>query len=134
LLLSDGLDVSSFLDMEQVLWRARRSQAMVYWLRVARSGKDANEPRYASSWRDGETSLRQYRMLEQAVTESGGRILEIRGVDEIDPAFRKVIDEIRQQYVIGFHPHQSRNDGSWRPLRVKVRGGYDVRTRAGYID
>jgi Ca-activated chloride channel family protein len=133
-LLSDGLDVSSFLDMEQVLWRARRSQAMVYWLRMAGSGDGAREPRFASSWRDGEASLRQYKMLEQAVVESGGRILEIHAVAEIDPAFRRVIDEIRNQYVIGFHPREARNDGSWRPLRVVVRGGYDVRTRAGYID
>jgi Ca-activated chloride channel family protein len=133
-LLSDGFDVSSFLDMEQVLWRARRSQAMVYWLRLARGSKGEEEARFGSTWRDGEGSLRQYRTLEQAVQESGGRILDIRSVDEIDAAFRQVIDEIREQYVLGFHPRNPRNDGSWRELRVRVRGGHDVRTRTGYID
>ena len=133
-LLSDGMDVSSFLDMEQVLWRARRSQAMVYWLRLARGPEGEEAARFGSTWRDGESSLRQYRTLEQAVDESGGRILEIRSVAEIDTAFREVIDEIREQYVLGFHPRNPRNDGSWRELRVRVRGGHDVRTRTGYID
>ena len=133
-LLSDGLDVTSFLDMEQVLWRARRSQAMVYWLRLARQASKDGAASFGSSWRDGEGSKRQYQLLEQAVTESGGRILDISSVAEIDPAFRQVIDEIREQYVLGFHPRDPRNDGSWRELRVKVRGGHDVRSRTGYID
>jgi Ca-activated chloride channel family protein len=129
-LLSDGLDVSSFLDMEQVLWRARRSQAMVYWLRLA----TGSTPLFASSWRGGEASKVNFELLETAVDESGGRILEIRNVEEIDVAFRRVIDEIRQQYVLGYQPRDSRNDGSWRELQVKVKGGYTVRTRAGFID
>jgi Ca-activated chloride channel family protein len=129
-LLSDGLDVSSFLDMEQVLWRARRSQAMVYWLRLATGATS----QFASSWRSGEASKTNYELLEKAVDESGGRILEIRNVEEIDVAFRRVIDEIRQQYVLGYQPRDARNDGSWRALQVKVKGGYTVRTRAGFID
>jgi VWFA-related protein len=107
---------------------------MVYWLRLARGPKGEEAARFGSTWRDGESSLRQYRTLEQAVDESGGRILEIRSVAEIDTAFREVIDEIREQYVLGFHPRNPRNDGSWRELRVRVRGGHDVRTRTGYID
>lgn len=132
--LSDGLDVSSFLDMEQVLERARRSQAMVYWLRLedAEGGKGA--PKYITSWRNATDNQRQYQTLEQLVTESGGRILKIRQVEQIDDSFRQVIDELRQQYVIGFQPHDARGTGHWRPLKVKVRGEFAVRTRAGFVD
>jgi Ca-activated chloride channel homolog len=134
-LLSDGLDVSSFLDMEQVLWRARRSQAMLYWLRLGTTGSDRTPPLYSTIWRDSPANRRQYEALTQAVTESGGRILDIADVADIDDAFGRVIDELRQQYVLGFHPRDARNDGSWRPLRVRVRGsGLAVRTRAGYVD
>jgi len=135
-LLSDGLDISSFLDMEQVQERARRSQAMIYWLRLedpASSGK--GPPQYASIWRDYTGNARQYQLLEEMVTESGGRILKIRQVGEIDDAFRQVIDELRQQYVIGFQPRDARGRGNWRPLRVRVRGDeFAVRTRAGFVD
>lgn len=133
-LLSDGLDVSSFLDMDAVLWRARRSQAMVYWLRLGATGRGNQAPLYSTVWRDSPANARQYQTLTQAVVESGGRILDIRSVDEIDDAFARVIDELRQQYVLGFHPRDARNDGSWRPLRLQVRGNLDVRTRAGYVD
>jgi Ca-activated chloride channel family protein len=135
-LLSDGLDVSSTLDMDDVLARARRSQAMIYWLRLddpASAGKGA--PQYASIWRNVTDNSRQYQLLEQAVTESGGRILKIRQLGEIDDAFRQVIDELRQQYVLGFQPRDARGRGNWRPLRVKVRGeSFAVRTRAGFVD
>ena len=135
-LLSDGLDVSSSIDMEQVLARARRSQAMIYWLRLddpSTAGKGV--PRYSSIWRGYDDNARQYTLLEQAVTESGGRILKIRQLSEIDDSFRIVIDELRQQYVLGFQPRDARGRGNWRPLRVRVRGDeFAVRTRAGFVD
>jgi Ca-activated chloride channel homolog len=135
-LLSDGLDISSFLDMEKVVERARRSQAMVYWLRLDDPNATAKgPPKYISIFRSADDNQRQYELLEQLVTESGGRILKIRQLGEIDDAFRQVIDELRQQYVLGFQPRDARGRGSWRPLRVKVRGDeFAVRTRAGFVD
>ena len=135
-LLSDGLDVSSTLDMDEVLARARRSQAMIYWLRLedpTQAGKGA--PKYASIWRGVNDNARQYQLLEQAVIESGGRILKIRQVSEIDDAFRVVIDELRQQYILAFQPRDARGSGKWRPLKVKVHGDeFAVRSRTGFID
>jgi Ca-activated chloride channel family protein len=135
-LLSDGLDVTSSLDMEQVLERARRSQAMIYWLRLDDPATmEKGVPRYASIWRGYDDNARQYELLGQAVTESGGRVLKIRQLGEIDDAFRQVIDELRQQYVLGFQPRDARGRGNWRPLKVRVRGDeFAVRTRAGFVD
>ena len=134
-LLSDGLDVSSSLDMDGVLARARRSQAMIYWLRLDDASMPKGVPKYSSIWRGIEDNARQYELLGQAVTESGGRVLKIRQLTEIDDAFRQVIDELRQQYVLGFQPRDARGRGNWRPLKVKVRGDeFAVRTRAGFVD
>ena len=134
-LLSDGLDVSSSLDMDQVLARARRSQAMIYWLRLDDASMPKGVPKYSSIWRGVEDNARQYELLGQAVTESGGRVLKIRQLTEIDDAFRQVIDELRQQYVLGFQPRDARGRGNWRPLKVRVKGNeFAVRTRAGFVD
>jgi Ca-activated chloride channel homolog len=131
-LLSDGRDVSSTLDMDDVLWRARRSQAVVFWLRLGAEGEDGG---YASSWRGMETNKAQLLLLEQTVRDSGGREIRVPDPGQIERAFRQVLDELRRQYVLGIHPSERRYDGSWRPLRLRVRGGrYDVRTRAGFID
>jgi Ca-activated chloride channel family protein len=133
-LLSDGLDVSSQLDMEQVLWRARRSQAMVYWLRLESEANKSGAPMYISSWRGAADNQRQFQLLEQVVKESGGRIVGIHQLSEIDDAFRVVIDELREQYVLGFQPSNMKSDGKWHGLDVKVRGDYAVRSRTGFID
>jgi len=133
-LLSDGLDVSSQLDMEQVLWRARRSQAMVYWLRLESEANKSGAPMYISSWRGAADNQRQFQLLEQVVKESGGRIVGIHQLSEIDDAFRVVIDELREQYVLGFQPSNMKSDGKWHGLDVKVHGDYAVRSRTGFID
>ena len=78
-LLSDGLDVSSTLDMQEVLWRLRRSQAMLYWIRLD-AGEAGGKAGFITSWRDAAGSLEQVKLLEQAVAESGGRILPIRNL------------------------------------------------------
>ena len=43
-------------------------------------------------------------LLGQAVTESGGRVLKIRQLTEIDDAFPPSLDELRPQYVLGYNP------------------------------
>ena len=130
-LLSDGIDVSSTLDMEDVLWRSRRSQAVIYWLRLsAVEGKLL----YASLWRRPEDNSRQLELLEQTVSDSGGRQIQVSSPERIEEAFRQVLEELRSQYVLGIQPGDRKYDGSWRPLRVRVRGSYDVLTRAGFID
>jgi Ca-activated chloride channel family protein len=133
-LLSDGLDVSSQLDMEEVLARARRSQAMVYWLRLESDANKSGAPLYISSWRGAEANQRQFQLLEQVVKESGGRIVGIHQLSEIDDAFRVVIDELREQYVLGFQPRDVAQHGKWHPLEVRVRGDYAVRSRTGFVD
>ena len=37
ILLSDGADVTSVLVMHDLLWVARRCQALVYWIRLGRA-------------------------------------------------------------------------------------------------
>jgi VWFA-related protein len=133
-LLSDGLDVSSFLDMNGVMARARRSQAMIYWLRLDDPSTANGAPQYITSWRGAADNQRQFQMLEQVVNESGGRILRIQKLEQIDDAFRQVVDELRQQYVLGFQARDAKGSGRWRPLKVKVRGDFAVRTRAGFVD
>ena len=55
-------------------------------------------------------------------------------LEDLERAFHSVVEELREQYVLGFHPAARRHDGSWRPLRVEVQGPYDVRARAGFVD
>ncbi len=133
LLLSDGADVHSVLGMEEVLWKAQRSQALIYWIRVEEEGR-YDGGRFNSTWRNYLDNEKEWDLLEQAVEDSGGRIVRA-DVDGVESAFREILAELREQYVLGYYPSNIRNDGSWHKVRVRTRNGsFNIRTRNGYID
>lgn len=132
--LSDGLDVHSALSMKDVLWKARRSQALVYWIRL-KEGELAEGLSYSSAWRDAPSNRIEIDSLTHAVEQSGGRILSIDAVADSEKAFRTILAELREQYVLGYYPNKVANDGSWHEIEIDVRGfGLDIRARDGYVD
>jgi Ca-activated chloride channel family protein len=136
-LLSDGVDSHSVLRMERVLERARRSQALIYWLQLPyREGADPDElPSLRGFWRTAEEYRQQFEMLRRVVEESAGRVRVLESAGDIEPAFREILRELREQYVLGYYPSVARHDGSFRRVRVKVdRAGTDVRCQSGYLD
>jgi len=131
ILLSDGRDVLSTLRMEDVLWKVHRSDAVVYWIRLLKRGRGS----FSSAWRDFKENSREQDDLERAVKQSGGRIVALAGIDEIEGAFDDIMTELREQYVIGYYPVDRSNDGRWRPVKIKVDAfGAKVRYSTGYID
>lgn len=139
ILLSDGVDSHSVLSMSDILPLARRSQALIYWLRLPyREGQDAEDdqlPALTTSWRNSETYRREYDLLRRIVAESGGRIRTLTSIDEIAPAFHEILTELREQYVLGYYPSQVRRDGSWHRVQVRLRPkGVEIRCRDGYLD
>lgn len=132
-LMSDGVDVLSVLGIEDVLWRVRRSDALIYWIRL----EDERQPHssFSSAWRDYEANREQVNGLEQVVKESGGRVAVLTRIEDLKEAFEGILSELREQYVLGYYPSRQRDDGSWRPVKVRVDVyGTKVRTREGYID
>ncbi len=133
ILLSDGSDVHSVLSMEDVLWKARASQAIVYWIQLEGGEKHQS---YSSAWRTAPENDREYANLKKTIEETGGRILPINRPGEIEFAFANVMTELREQYVIGFYPTDAKKDGRWHEIKVKVpnRSGIKARVREGYVD
>lgn len=136
--LSDGFDVYSTLRMKDVLWKAQRSQAIVYWIQLKDQSAAAagSQPGlYVSSWRDAGANREEYETLRRLVLETGGRIQEIERIGELEWAFQSLLAELRDQYVLGYYPTGLRRDGSWRQVQVRVRGvGNSARVREGYVD
>jgi Ca-activated chloride channel family protein len=129
-LLSDGSDVHSVLPASDVLWKARAGQSLIYWIQLG--GKHQS---FTSAWRDFKGNDREFNELEKAVKESGGRILAINHVEELEGAFRNILQELRQQYALGYYPTTAKGDGKWHKVEVRLHGGGGrVRTREGYAD
>lgn len=132
ILLTDGVDLTSILSARQVMETARRSQSLVYWIRLG-----APDPRVShfSAWRDGDGHHKELRDLEELVSVTGGRIVTVSEITEVDAAFVAILAEIRDQYVIGYYPSQNLGNGQWHRIKVLVdRPGLRVRGREGYLD
>jgi Ca-activated chloride channel family protein len=138
ILLSDGVDSHSVLSMSDALAQARRSQALIYWLRLPYGSGSSNAsglPRLSSAWRGSADYDREFALLSQTVLESGGRIATLAAMSEIGPAFEEIRQELREQYVLGYYPTGKRRDGSWRKVQVRLRdSSLEVRARDGYGD
>ena len=134
-LFSDGADVHSVLTMDEVLRKARLSQALIYWIYLPEAGDEDGVPSYTSAWRNIEGNKLQFRQLREAVRESGGRVHPLESLDQMDEAFAGILAELREQYVLGYYPTIAQADGTWHAVKVKVKkSGVDVRTRGGYLD
>jgi Ca-activated chloride channel homolog len=131
-LLSDGSDVNSVLSMADVLRKARTSQALIYWIQLEGGAKHKS---YTSSWRGHAENDKDYRDLERAVDESGGRIQPVQRLDQIEGVFRGIMQELREQYAIGYYPSNLKNDGSWHAVKAEIdKPGCRARTAHGYVD
>ncbi len=135
LLLSDGVDSHSVLSMAEVEDVSRRAQVLIYWLRLPFSDDHTLPPRISTPWRDAEGYERELERLERTVLESGGRIQQLQSAVDLNQAFQSILEELRDQYALGYYPDSPRHDGSWRRVEVRVRrSGLEQRSRSGYLD
>lgn len=136
LLLSDGLDGHSVVSFDQLDRVARLSRSLVYWVRVRERQPPSAETLTLMTWVTPQQGARDHRRLERMVTKSGGRVVEIDSVSEVEWAFREVLAELREQYAIGYYPSPPRTgSGRFRSIAVKVaKPGLKVRARDGYLD
>jgi Ca-activated chloride channel family protein len=129
-LLSDGVDVESVLSIAEARAIARR-QVTLYWLRLPGAGK-GKKVVVQSAWRDPAEHEREIAQLRAAVLESGGRILDLAGVEQIPATLTTLLQELRDQYVLGIAPRTGR-PGAWHEIKVQVRDG-EARTQDGYFE
>jgi Ca-activated chloride channel family protein len=138
ILLSDGIDTHSVLPMDHVFEIARKSNALIYWIRLARNSSDPDADERAtlsSAWKKPDQYREQWDTLTQAVNQSGGRIFDVAAPHEIRPVFVRILKDLRGQYVLGYYPDTKRNDGRWHRVKVRVKAaGVDVRAPRGYVD
>ena len=64
--------------------------------------------------------------------DSGG--FTVRSSNDLGAGLKRISDETRAYYLIGYNPTNAARDGAFRKIEVKVRGrrGLEVRARKGY--
>jgi len=119
--LSDGMDTFSKASGDKAVETALSVGASIYAVDM-------------SSLEVGGTSGRQSALsLKGFAEKTGGRFITTPGGPQLRDAFTGIADELGHQYTISYRPANTKRDGKWRTLEVKlVRDDLTVRTRKGY--
>lgn len=71
--------------------------------------------------------------LTKLAEATGGRMLEVRGMDKLEPALDEISEELHHQYSLGFYPENKKWDGAFRKVQISAtQKGYKVYARKGY--
>jgi len=78
------------------------------------------------------------RLLTEITEATGGRTLALDKSSRLPELAARVSQELRNQYVLGFHPSRAVHDRKWRRLKVKTTASRDeaplqVRSKKGYL-
>jgi len=72
-------------------------------------------------------------LLKKLAEATGGRMLEVRGIDKLEAALDEISDELHHQYSLGYYPENQHWDGKFRTIQISAGGkSYKVYARKGY--
>jgi Ca-activated chloride channel family protein len=72
-------------------------------------------------------------VLKKLAEATGGRMLEVRGIDKLTTALDEISDELHHQYSLGYYPEKQNRDGKFRKIQIVTQEqGYKVYARKGY--
>ena len=73
--------------------------------------------------------------LQQFADLSGGRAFFPTKISELAGEFRRVVDDLRRRYVVGYTSSSIQRDGSWRNVEIRLKSHPDARikTPGGYF-
>jgi VWFA-related protein len=124
LIVSDGEDNSSRRSLDGALQQAEHSNALIYAVGLLREEKP-------------ESAERDRQALLALTRATGGAALFPETLDEVETTCKQIARDIRHQYTLAYYPTNTRKDGSFRSLLVKIvpppgGGTLSARTRTGY--
>ncbi len=109
ILFSDGDDSASFLGAGDVLATAQRTGAVVCIVMIGGEGT----------------------LLRELASLTGGVFVKETSHERVGARFTELLESFRRRYLVSFTPTGVEKPG-WHKLVVRVKGGGDVRARAGY--
>ena len=155
--ISDGNDTDSALEVDELQQLIRESEVMVYAIGIDSAASSPTVMRrppqrlplpggYSIPWPPGGSSQPppprsrgsadagvNERALRLITDDSGGRTEIIAGARNLDQATASIASELSRQYFIGYSSSLPK-DGRWHTIEVKVRrGNHTVRARRGFI-
>ncbi len=116
IIFTDGEDQGSHATIGDVERRLQSSDVTLYMIGQGR----------------GVTMEPLKKIMNRLSAPTGGRALFTDSIDELHVAFADLLDELANQYLLGYAPLNTKKDDTWRRIKVDVDGQHEVRARQGY--
>jgi Ca-activated chloride channel homolog len=113
---TDGEDQGSHVAIEDVERRLQASDVTLYMIAQGR----------------GISQEYLKRTMQRLTVPTGGRTFTTDSVDALQGAFEELLDELSNQYLLGYPPTNIKRDDTWREIKVQVDGHSGIRARQGY--
>lgn len=111
LIISDGGDNHSRYDYSDVKRFLRETDVQIYAIGIIDPDACDRTPEECSG--PG--------FLQGLASMTGGRSFTVRNLDDLGDIATKISMELRNQYVVGYRPRNTKRDGKWRKIKVKIR-------------
>jgi Ca-activated chloride channel family protein len=121
IVISDGGDNASHCTLNEVLDSAAHSDVIIYTIGLFDEYDEDRNPG----------------VLKKIARATGGEAFFPPEIENVVPVCRRIAEEIRTQYTIGYRPSHPVLDNTYRIIRVTATGPHGrklrVQTRTGYI-
>ena len=108
LIISDGGDNHSRYTENEIRSIVKEADVMIYAIGIYDRYASAEEERLGPQ------------LLSDITELSGGRAFTIDNPNDLGDVATKIGVELRNQYVLGYHPSKVVRDGKWRKIKVKL--------------
>ncbi len=123
ILLTDGVDTSSRMKMQEAIERAQKADAFIYAIGIG--------DRYSFDVNEGS--------LRKIAEQTGGRAYFPRHARDLREAFAQIQRDLREQYLVAYSPTNKARDGSYRRIEIQLvnpvlrQQSLKLNYRAGYF-
>lgn len=123
--ITDGEDTAKRSRYSQALEQAQRAGAMIYPIIIV------------PVWEDAGRNTGGEHALIQLANDTGGKYFYVEDKKDLEPAFARVSDDLRTQYVLGYYAPPGKRDETFRSVKVQMKDPalhqqYQLRHRTGY--
>jgi Ca-activated chloride channel homolog len=112
LIISDGGDNNSRYNEKDIKRLVREADTQLYSIGIfdpfeyrSRTPEELNGPS----------------LLNEMTELTGGRAFTVENLNDLPDIAAKVGMELRNQYILGYHPSHKAHDARWRKIKIKLR-------------
>jgi VWFA-related protein len=128
-IITDGVDTGSRVSKEKAIEYAQKADAIIYSI-------EYEDHRMYGGGGFGTISMGGGGgggTLKSLSNDTGGRVFRVDRKNSLDDIFREIQEEMRSQYSIGYAAANSKRDGSFRKIEIRMANkDLKVQARKGY--